>query len=90
MYHSKAPNEGVSICNKKLNKLKSMQLKVGVTLGVRQQILIPIKAYCSKLPNGDRKLQEFISQLWLPKQPKCEEVWENVILLCPHEKPNTV
>ena len=67
-----------------------MQLKVGVTLGMRQQILIPIKAYCSKLPNGDRKLQEFISQLWLPKQPKCEEVWEKVILLCPHEKPNTV
>ena len=40
-----------------------MQLKVGVALGMRQQILIPIKAYYSKLPNGDRKLQEFISQL---------------------------
>ena len=31
-----------------------MQLKVGVTLGMRQQILIPIKAYCSKLPNGEK------------------------------------
>ena len=49
-----------------------MQFKVGVTLGMRQKILIPIKAYCSKLLNGDRKLQEFILQLWLPKQPKCQ------------------
>lgn len=49
-----------------------MELKVGVTLGMRQQIFIPIKAYCSKLPNGDRKLQEFILQLLSPKQPKCQ------------------